>query len=72
MTMTNLDEADLTNTEFSPLHYSGLSVSNTDFRNAELSGIDFRKVDSSGIKILEWQQSAILESFGFVLYPDNS
>jgi len=67
----NLEEADLTGTDFSPSEYDGLSLFKADMRNADISNIDVRKLDFSGVKIVEWQQVFFIENLGIIAYPDN-
>lgn len=68
----NLEEADLTYTEFAPSQYDYLTLFKADFRNAEIRDIDIRKLDFSGVKIQEWQQDVFMESLGISVFPDKN
>lgn len=70
LSRANLEGANLTNTIFSPSQYNGLSLFKADLRNSEITGIDIRLLDFSGVEIFEWQMVSLMESIGFVVYPD--
>ena len=70
LSKTNLEEANLTNTYFSPALYDGLSIFKADLRHAELDNLDIRRVDLSGVKLCEWQQDYIIDNLGIILYKD--
>jgi fluoroquinolone resistance protein len=65
----SLQGSDLSRGVFSPDSWGDFNIQDCDLTNSELYGLDPRRVNLSGVKIFDWQQEHLLDSFGIVVVP---